>query len=127
MSPVYLQLSQPEEAKTYLQGLEGEEAERLRAEVRSMMGDHAFAQSAFARVGQQDEALKAAWLSGNWQDVSQAEDATLSPAAELVQSPQTFVDPGALSLQAAEQLASESANARQTLQGLLRATELPAE
>lgn len=122
-----LQQSRPSDALAFLGDIQSDEAIALRAEARSMLGDHADAQQAFASIGDQGDALKAAWLSGDWDGVANATDSPLAPAAQLINSEQTVVDPANLSLNAAEALATESANARDTLRALLEATQIAPE
>ncbi|CUH79696.1 hypothetical protein [Tropicibacter naphthalenivorans] len=121
-----LDLSRPEEAELLLSGRQGPEVDRLRAEARRLMGDHEFAKTVYNDLGAEQDALNAAWLSGDWADVAEARDSALAPAAELTQQEQTVVNPQDLSLQDAERLSSESADARETLRALLEATRIEA-
>lgn len=119
-----LALSRPEEAELVLISLRDEEAIRLRAQAREQMGDHVFAQSIYADLGQGEEARQSAWLSGDWAEVEAGQSDALSRAAALVREEQAALDPQAPTLTGAEQLSESSAAARETLRSLLDATRI---
>ncbi|MFZ7091057.1 hypothetical protein [Primorskyibacter sp. 2E233] len=119
-----LALSRPEEAEIVLVGLRGEKISELRAEARRQMGDFDYARNIYEEMGQSDDALNAAWLSGDWERVAQEGENPLAQAARLTEA--TAPAPEAPSLGYAEGLTGESAQTRETIRALLEATRIGA-
>ncbi|WGW04637.1 hypothetical protein [Tropicibacter oceani] len=119
-----LALSRPEEAEIVLVGLRGENIAALRAEARRQMGDHDYARTLYEEMGETEEALNAAWLSGDWDRVAEEGETPLAQAARLTSQDNPV--PEAPSLGYAETLTGQSAETRQTLRALLDATQIGA-
>ncbi|MBV7395336.1 hypothetical protein [Mameliella sediminis] len=119
-----LSLGRPEEAEIILIGQRGDEVARLRAEARKQMGDHVFARNIFEEVGENREAVEAAWLSGEWKDLSEG-DSAFAPAAALMDAEPVDVDPANVSLAGVDAVFSASTRSRETLRALLDATAIP--
>ncbi|KMK65386.1 hypothetical protein [Puniceibacterium sp. IMCC21224] len=128
MARIYLASSKPEDAEIALIGLQGDDILALRTEARTMMGDYDFAHNALARLGAQEEALSAAWISGNWQTVAESEDAVLSRAAQLAwadgQETPLAQEP---TLSRSTALADASASSLEVLRNLLEKTKITSE
>ena len=121
-----LDMFRPEAAELLLIGMQGEDVNRLRAEARSAMGDHAFAKTAFADLGVEDRSRDAAWLAGDWAAVERGGDAIAQAARLMVDDAASPADTD-LTLSAVNSLASDSETSRQTLQALLDETRLSEE
>ncbi|PYG26526.1 tetratricopeptide repeat protein [Pelagimonas varians] len=119
-----LDLSRPEESEILLIGLQGQEVSRLRAVARSQMGDHNYARSIFSELGQKSDAQVEAWLSGDWERVSEVDDGPLSSAADMIQSEPNLNSPNRVSLADVESLFKESYKSRETIKDILEATLL---
>lgn len=119
-----LELSRPEEAEILLIGLKGQEVSMLRAVARSRMGDHDYARSIYAELGQEEKALVEAWLSGDWPRVSKTEGNPLSPAATMLQAEYELPSIGGVSLSDAEAMFSASSKSREIIVGMLDATRM---
>lgn len=122
-----LDLSRPEEAEITLIGLSGDDITPLRAEARRQMGDHEYARLVYNELGAQSDALQSAWLSGDWQNVQDSEDATFSPAAALIQNDGPQIAAEGVTLRDAAALFDASENSRETLRALLDATRITDE
>ncbi|MBP0483335.1 hypothetical protein [Sagittula salina] len=120
----FLDLGKPEESEINLIGLRGKDVDRLRAEARRQMGDHALAGSLLHDVGRNDAAVTSGWLSGDWAEVADESGSIFSQAAQLVQEEQVAFDPDDPSLQDAERLTQQSSESLQTLRALLDATRI---
>ncbi len=68
--------------------------------------------------------MRQAWLSGDWSRVADGESGPLSSAAKLLQDAPLRLASSEISLQDAENLFSASAEARETILGMLEATRL---
>ncbi|MFW2545438.1 hypothetical protein ACN2XU_22650 [Primorskyibacter sp. 2E107] len=117
-----LALSRPEEAEIFLVGLRGENIDILRAEARRRMGDYSYARELYDGMGETEQALSSAWLSGDWERVSQEADTPLGQAARLLEADTPA--PERPSLNYAEELSSDAAETRETLRALLEATRI---
>lgn len=123
---VLLQKGRPEEAEIAVIGLSDDPALQIRAQAREMMGDHAFAQTAFERLQDNDSAARAAWLSGDWEYLKNGvndEDPDLAPSSELadlILSPTGPEPADSIMLGAARRSLEDSTRARELLQKLLR-------
>lgn len=122
-----LELERPEQAEALLQGLDGPEADTLYARARADQGDFATARASYSRLGQDQEALGAAWLSGEWSQVSGFTDSALAPVADLIRNEQLRMKPEDPSLAVANDLAAQSEASRSTIRDLLQATRIEAE
>ena len=115
-----LQQKKPRRAEVNLLGLAGEEADILRAQARSMSGDHQSAQGLFAALDQPDLMIEEAWLSGDWPALQKSGDALWNDVAELTM--QDDVKPNLFKPQSLTEnhaLLVESSKARQTISELL--------
>lgn len=117
-----IDLSRPEEAEILLIGLTGDNVARLRAKARSLMGDHDFAQTIYAELGEEDQEVTEAWLSGDWNSIADQES-PLAPAAQLFAEAPFELAEGGVSLQEAETLFGSSADARKAISEMLQATQ----
>ena len=119
---VHLARSEPEQAEIAIVGLQGEDALRLRARARELMGDYQYATSAYASLGEEQQSEEAAWLAGAWPLLDGRND-PIGRTAAVVET--SVPDPGdAPSLSMAEALAGASSEARDTLRKLLDETHL---
>lgn len=75
----------PRQAEAELVGLHGLDIDRLAAQARSMMGDHTAATILFDSMRSTDEALRAAWLSEDWDRLAESEDPIYAEIARLVE------------------------------------------
>lgn len=71
MSRAALAMGDARAALRSVAGLDGPEADGLRAEALAALGDHRAAAAAFQGAGRSDEALRAAWLAGDWATTAQ--------------------------------------------------------
>lgn len=119
-----IKMSRPEEAEILLIGLAGPKVSALRAQARSEMGDHDYAGNIYAELGAEDQEVREAWLSGNWSRVASIHDGPLAAAARMVQGGANVSSEGPISLGQAETLFAASADTRETITGLLDATQI---
>lgn len=119
-----IDLGRPEEAEILLIARQGEAVDRLRAEARRRMGDHQLAGDLYAQLGEAEAARRAAFLSGDWQRVSEGGDDALTEAASLAQAELPEAGPIEPSLAGAESLSAASVETRETIRALLEATAL---
>ncbi len=73
----------PKQAEADLLDVEGNDADLLRAEARSMSGDHLAAADTYDALGDQQNSVRQAWLAEDWNRLLQAEESTLSSGAAL--------------------------------------------
>lgn len=73
----------PKQAEADLVDVEGNDADLLRAEARSMSGDHLAAADTYAALGDQQNSVRQAWLAEDWNRLLQAEESALSSGAAL--------------------------------------------
>lgn len=121
-----VELERPDEAEILLIGLDGSDVDFLRAQARSRMGDHDYAQDIYSDLGEDEAERQEAWLSGNWSSLAENEEGPLSQAARMIQQDPAAVQDGGVTLRDAETLFNASAEARNTIQGMLDATRLDA-
>lgn len=79
-----LQEQLPKRAEAELLGLTGAEADELRAQARSLSGDHDAAATLLTNLGQADRAEAEAWLGGNWNTLSDSQVDVHRKTSELV-------------------------------------------
>ncbi len=77
----------PRQALADLLGLVGRDANLLRAQARSLAGDHAAARELFEASGDSDRARREAWLAGEWRALSDTEDPARASLATALQGP----------------------------------------
>ena len=112
-------------ALSHIGDLSGIEAEALRGQAYMMLGRYADAEDSFGRAGQDDMALDAAWLSGNWDrvvaDGSEMQRAFIEkyPRQEVYAQSRPNEPDGLLSK--SRNLLSDSQEARKALDALLGA------
>ncbi|MEQ8897802.1 MAG: hypothetical protein RID23_11975 [Roseovarius sp.] len=125
---IALQQRRPRQAELALQGLTGAEANRLRAEARSVVGEHDAARRLFAGVGQEGEARREAWLAADWQTLAEDEDRARSEIARLKLNPPDAPeaeDGGVLARDRV--LIDRSLETRDAVRALLEANPVPAD
>lgn len=114
----------PRRAEAEVLGLQGPDADRIRAEAAALRGDHAEAARAFEALEETGRATREAWRAGDWARVQSAQDGALSAAAALASETATPADPGmpdeAGVLARNRALLDRSSAARETLDRLLR-------
>lgn len=123
-----LALGRPRQAEVDLLGLTDKDANSLRAQARSMIGEHDAAHEYYTSSGQQAEALNAAWMAENWMDLKNSDDAGLSELAGLLTAEGATSDPvmteGVLARNRA--LLETSDRMRKTIAAILEARQPPA-
>lgn len=73
----------PRRAEAEVVGLEGPDADRVRAEAAALRGNHAEAARYFEALNDAERAVSEAWRAGDWALVQAAGDGALSAAAAL--------------------------------------------
>ena len=116
---IALSLDQPAEALDQLFGIDGEEANRLRAQARQLQQEYADAQEMFKALGDQEESMRAALLAEDWESVSELEDSPLAPIAGLVETPMEASERVDGMLGRLSEAVSESRQAREMIETLL--------
>ncbi len=114
--------SRPDVAIGYLAGLQGDEAETLRAQALAHAGDYAAATSKYESLGNTEAALHNAWRGGLWPDVARLDSTgPEGQAASLMDgTAQIPVDPlPTTPIAKSEALIQNSQAVRQTLDALL--------
>ncbi|MEM6637750.1 MAG: hypothetical protein AAF667_17880 [Pseudomonadota bacterium] len=71
-------------ANRELSGLEGPEADRLRAELAAVSGEHIKAAEIFARLGDTEREVALSWRTGDWARVAGSGEGVLLDAASLM-------------------------------------------
>ena len=112
----------PRRAEADLLGLSGAEADMLRAQARSMGGDHQAAQRLFAKLDKPDRMLEEAWLSGDWDTLRSSGDTLWLEVAEMAMEPDAETatreaETGTLARN--RLLLAESSTTRETIAALL--------
>lgn len=123
-----LALDQPYQAQAALLGLESPEADRLRAQAKSMIGDLSAARQLYLKTGQTKQADVAAWLSDSWQEVITPQTQTFGTAAALTAQELPDLSGGSALLARSTEAVEQSAAARELIADLLAqpALTLPA-
>ncbi|SDH32687.1 hypothetical protein [Alloyangia pacifica] len=114
---------QPEEAEIALIGLQGNDVLRLRAAAREAMGDYDFARTAYAELGDAENAARLAWLAGDLDATAGGVDPLRAEAAALAQAAPP--DLGPLSLAQGKALAESGQDTIDTVRALLAGSALP--
>ena len=83
---IALMQDRPRQAEVELLGLDGAEANILRAKARSLIGDHAAARILYTASDQIEKATEAAWLAENLDQMANANDPVLRQTAEILQN-----------------------------------------
>ncbi|GAW36401.1 hypothetical protein RA2_03471 [Roseovarius sp. A-2] len=123
---IALAKGRPRAAEVELLGLEGPEADRLRARARSLAGDHGAAARLYALAGQPDAAERAAFFAADPAPLSGAKDPILRDVAELLRQPDaTEAADEAPPLARHRRALDAAATARQVLDRLLAETPGP--
>lgn len=120
MARAALALQQPFQAQAALIGITGTDAALLLAEAKEMSGAYDEAARLFETNNAEKEAIRAAWLSDQWRDLTSPDTPSFGAIANLINAPADTLesDTGALAL--ANQALDESRNAREALEALLR-------
>ncbi len=120
-----IMLARPEEAEVALIGIRDAQAAALRAEARRMMGDHTYARTIYAELDRTEDAGRAAWLAGDFDDAAQSAETRIAEFARwLDQSRENTADGPTETLSEMTALPEQSAETRSRLRDLLAATEL---
>ncbi|WP_147111850.1 M48 family metallopeptidase [Tateyamaria sp. syn59] len=127
---VSLGLSRPLEALSFLRGLDGEQAARLRAEAHMLIGDHDLAHEILTDLGAETDSVQAAWLSDDWQKLLEPDVPVLGPTLQIAASQMdTSADLDGM-LGRIENALEDSADAREVIEQLITANTdsvLPSE
>jgi len=115
---VALHEGRPRQAEVELLGLAGADANALRAEARSRLGQHAAAAQLFASAGRDDDARLQAWLAEDWEELA-AQGAPLSEVAEYMTAPPQSDETDVGQLRQSRDLLGESGEVREMLRDLL--------
>lgn len=124
---IALASDRPRQAEAEVIGLHGVDIDHLVAQARSMMGDHSAAIKIFDSMRSTDKALRAAWLSENWDRLAESDDPLYAEIAALVEqslpgeNPQTDSEANSGVLAENRRLLGQSAAARSVLSALLEA------
>ncbi|WP_299047530.1 hypothetical protein [uncultured Tateyamaria sp.] len=112
-------LSRPREALAFLGNLEGEVAERLRAQANAHAGEYGMAYTLFSEMNAGPDQLQSAWLSDDWLVLIEPTEPVLGPAVTVATS--ALDNSGDLNgmLGRTEDALDESANARDVIRQLL--------
>ncbi|MDT8325879.1 MAG: hypothetical protein RQ750_00640 [Roseovarius sp.] len=114
------------QAEIELIGINGPDADALRAQALEQAGEHRAASEFFMASDQPKEAEKAAWMAGDWDQVGTSDEPVLQDVARLMQAVATTKDPQVTGVLAQNRkLLEESAKARKTLENLLEAKPGP--
>ena len=84
----------PRRAEAALLGLEGDVANRLRAEARRRAGDHSEAMEIYRQLGDTAEADRQAWLQSDWPALANSETVIYRDVSRLTNTPGVSVAPG---------------------------------
>jgi hypothetical protein len=123
---IALAQNQPRQAEVELIGLDGPEADALRAQALELAGEHRAASEYFLASDQPDKAQNAAWLAEDWEQVSTSDDPLLQNVARMMQGNENGSDPKVTGVLAqSRRLLENSAKARVTLGNLLEAKPGP--
>lgn len=115
-----LDQGRPRRAEDLLFGLTGPEADTIRAEARSMDGDHVAAARLFATLDRPEDSVNEAWLASNWRTLRQSDDPLWQRTADIATGRDDAAAPlpeGVLARDRA--LIEDSMTARETLTQLL--------
>ncbi len=125
---IALAQSKPNVAVGYLAGLGSREAMNLRAAAMSMARDHAGARAIYEALGDEEEAIRQAWLGADWEQITQADDPQFGPAGNLMTTLETSAaSASAPPLARSETLIEASRLTRTTLETLLATLGDPPE
>lgn len=119
-----LESSSPEEAEILLIGLTGDEVSKLRALARSLMGDHDYARTIYAGMGQKTDAGTEAWLSGDWNQILTTSAAPFSSVAGIIMANADVNISQEVSLSEIDDLHAASILSRDVIDQVLASTRL---
>lgn len=123
---IALAQNRPRQAEVELIGINGTEADALRAQALDLAGEHRAASEYFTASDQPNKAQNAAWMAEDWEQISTSEDPVLQNVARLMQAGGTSSDPQMTGVLAQNRrLLEDSAKARETLGNLLKAKPGP--
>lgn len=123
---ISLALRKPFRARADLLELEGEAADRLRADAKRMSGLHDEAHAIYDALGATQEASDTAWLANDWRNLMPNESPVFGATAALPPTPAQLPDANG-SLTRSATLIEQSVEVRATLQELLRDSDLQVE
>lgn len=115
-----LALQQPFQAQAALIGIDDPKAQLLMAQAKEMSGAYREAAEIFSETDAPEQAVRAAWLSDDWRDLTSAETPGFGAVASLAQAEAEEADPDLGPLGRANQILEESSMARDTLEQFLR-------
>jgi hypothetical protein len=125
---IALMQDRPRQAEVELLGLDGPDADLLRARARSVAGDHAAARTLYAASERPEMATEAAWLAQDLDHMATAQDPVLRQTAALLRDPSQ--DPSidaAPTLERNRALLKSSGELRAVMTTLLEAKEMPVD
>ena len=127
---VSLAEGRPRQAEVDLLRLSGTPADLLRAEARSLVGEHRAAAQLFASADQIKKSLNESWLAEDWENLSDIKDQAISDIAALAlsdtksENPQTNSQPERV-LARNRDLVEQSASAREAIEAILQVKPMP--
>lgn len=124
---IALALDQPLQALAVLLDIDGEAADILRADAKSMTGAYEEAHALYLSADKQDAAVRSAWLASNWRDLTPPNTPIFGRVTELVGP---ILDPSAGQIGMLSRTAAaleESSTARETITEFLSTSELGAK
>lgn len=123
---IALMQSRPRQAEVELLGLDGSDADLLRARARSVAGDHAAARALYAASDRTEKATEAAWLAQDLDHMATSQDPVLRrTAAALRDSPGDRGNDPAPILERNRTLLESSGTLRAAMTTLLDAKQMP--
>lgn len=123
---VALALEQPYQALAELIGIDSEISNILRAEAKHKVGAFEDAHNFYQGARQPEAAAQSAWLAGNWRDLTDAETPIFGQIKALAEPTSAPENRKVGMLNRSGAVLKESAEARQTMEELLKMPELRA-
>lgn len=125
---IALMQTRPRQAEVELLGLDDTKANALRAEAKSLAGDHTAAQALYIANDQMEKASEAAWLAQDLDELSRASDPVLRQTAEILQNTsQELQDSLKQPLERHQDLLESASTLRAALNTLLDTKHAPAD
>lgn len=121
---IALKLNQPNQAVAVLIGIDGPEADRLRAEAALMSGSAGEAAALFAQADSPEAATRTAWLADDWAALTPEETPVFGQIASLSQRETDVTLDAEGMLTRTSAAVEESSSAREAINNLLNAPEL---
>lgn len=121
---IALGLEQTNQAVAVLIGIEGAEADRLRAEAALKSGATSEAAAFFAKADDAEAATRTAWLAEDWASLTPEETPVFGPMATLATTATEVALEAEGMLSRTSAAVEESASARETIRALLNAPDV---